>query len=135
MGDPVDLTLGPPDTVLDPPHEVAAERLRTALEDAPGQHDFTVDSVTLQNTCELDAVLWPVHAREIRGELLHTVKAQHAARILGIGAIHRAGGAILAAIHCLAHREDEGVVDDLVRGIRSRTVDLDVTERLRGRLT
>ncbi len=46
MSDPVDLTLGPPDTVMDSPHTVAADRLQWALDTpAEGRRDAVADVV------------------------------------------------------------------------------------------
>lgn len=88
MSDPVDLTLGPPDTVLDPPHEVAAQRLRAAVEaPAESRRDAVSDVVrAFPDWCEGWAVLGGLARDDIEAYACYRVGYHR-----GLDALRRSG--------------------------------------------
>jgi hypothetical protein len=88
MSDPVDLTLGPPDTVLEPPHGVAAERLRSAGEaPAEGRREAVADVVAaFPDWCDAWAALGALARDDIEAYAYYRVGYHR-----GLDALRRSG--------------------------------------------
>jgi hypothetical protein len=88
MSDPVEVTLGPPETILDPPHAVAAERLRAAL-DAPAEsrRDAVADVVrAFPDWCDAWAALGELARDDIEAYACYRVGYHR-----GLDALRRSG--------------------------------------------
>jgi hypothetical protein len=88
MSDHVDLTLGPPDTVLDPPHAVAAQRLQAASAvPAEGRRDAVADVVrAFPDWCDAWAALGGLARDDIEAYACYRVGYHR-----GLDALRRSG--------------------------------------------
>jgi hypothetical protein len=88
MSDHVDLTLGPADTVLDPPHAVALERLAAALEaPAENRRDAVADVVrAFPDWCDAWAALGGLARDDVEAYACYRVGYHR-----GLDALRRAG--------------------------------------------